>query len=308
MTNEERKMTMTTHALEDLERKVDAAGLLTPAELARVLACPDLVSVGVLGEMARRRASGDVVTFGRVAVVAPGPLPADAGSAGELRVLGAPGTRAEAVARARAAADVPGRPTLTAFSLADLLDSSGHDHLVLADLAAELRAAGVDAVAEVPVDRFVSTEALIDALRAIGQGGLAAPRATVDRAGLGDRLALIERVAEAHAETGALRAFAPLPRVDPIETPSTGYDDVKTIALARLRCPASVVIQVDWPLYGPKLAQVALAYGAGDVDGVAAVDVANLGARRSPVEDISRQIRAAGGTPVERDGRFERRG
>jgi aminodeoxyfutalosine synthase len=99
-----------------------------------------------------------------------------------------------------------------------------------------------------------------------------------------------------------------LPRFDPVDTPSTGYDDVKTIALARLRCPASLLIQVDWPLYGPKLAQVALAYGAGDVDGVAAVDRSNLGPRRSPAEDIARQIRAAGGTPVERDGRFGRRG
>ena len=61
---------------------------------------------------------------------------------------------------------------------------------------------------------------------------------------------------------------------------------------------------MDWPLYGPKLAQVAIAYGADDIDGVAAVDTLQLGHRRSPREDIERQIRAAGAAPVERDGRY----
>ena len=65
-------------------------------------------------------------------------------------------------------------------------------------------------------------------------------------------------------------------------------------------------IQVDWPLYGPKLAQVALTYGASDVDGVSAIDDESLGTRRSPREDIERQIRAAGGVPVARNGRYER--
>jgi 2-iminoacetate synthase ThiH len=65
------------------------------------------------------------------------------------------------------------------------------------------------------------------------------------------------------------------------------------------------VIQVDWPLYGPKLAQVAIAYGAGDIDGINAADDLALGLRRSPVEDIERQIRAAAAVPARRNGRFE---
>jgi aminodeoxyfutalosine synthase len=65
-------------------------------------------------------------------------------------------------------------------------------------------------------------------------------------------------------------------------------------------------IQVDWALYGPKLAQVALTVGADDVDGVAAVESSALGPRRSALEEILRNIRAAGLTPVERTGRYER--
>jgi aminodeoxyfutalosine synthase len=301
-------MTTTTHALGDLERKVGAGEALSAAELARVLACPDLVSVGVLGEMARRRATGDTITFGRVAVSESESSALEIGDAGEVRLAGRPSSLEAARARVRAAVAVASGVPLTGFSLIDLVDLCGHDHLALADASASLRADGLEAVAETPVDRFESAEALVEALRAVVHGGLAAPRFTVDRATLADRLALMERVADVQATLGNGRAFAPLPRFDPVDTPSTGYDDVKTIALARLRCPASLLIQVDWPLYGPKLAQVALAYGAGDVDGVAAVDRSNLGPRRSPAEDIARQIRAAGGTAVERDGRFARRG
>lgn len=300
-------MITTTHALGDLEQKVGAGEPLSAAELARVMACPDLVSVGVLGEMARRRAGGETITFGRVAVAAPGAPDVEHGDAGEIRLVGKPASIEDARARVRAAVSGARGLPVTGFSLADLVDLCGQEHRTLAEVAALLREDGLDAVAEIPVDRFESTEALVEALRDVIHGGLAAPRFTVDRATLADRIALIDRVAEVQTRLGSGRVFAPLQRLDPVETPSTGYDDVKTIALARLRCPASLAIQVDWPLYGPKLAQVALAYGAGDVDGVAAVDSSNLGARRSPVEDITRQIRAAGGTAVERDGRFARR-
>ena len=61
-------------------------------------------------------------------------------------------------------------------------------------------------------------------------------------------------------------------------------------------------MQVDWQLYGPKLAQVALTFGADDVDGVSAVDDMRLGRRRAPLEEIRRNIVAASGEPVERDG------
>ncbi len=89
--------------------------------------------------------------------------------------------------------------------------------------------------------------------------------------------------------------------------PTTGYDDVKRIALARLFVENIPSIQVDWSLYGPKLAQVALTVGADDVDGVSAADDTGTGPRRAPLEEIRRNIQAAGLQPVERDGRFDRR-
>ena len=74
--------------------------------------------------------------------------------------------------------------------------------------------------------------------------------------------------------------------------------------MARLAAPNIPTIQVDWSRYGPKLAQVALTFGADDLDGVTAADEAPDGRRRAPLEEVRRNIEAAGFSPAERDGRF----
>ncbi len=296
-------MNTAIHVLADLEAKAAAGQPFTRVEADRVVAAVDLVSVGVLGEAARRAHSAETITFGRVA-----PVPAASSSeAGEHRIVGVPRTPVDAVDTVRAAAATIGSAVLTGFSLADLAELCSGDLRQLEALSGALHAAGLVAVAETPVDRFPSVEALVSAVEAVTAGGLGVWRATVDKAGLADRLDLVERAATLQERTGALRAFAPLPRIDPADVPSTGYDDVRTVAVTRLVCATIPFIQVDWPLYGPKLAQVAIAFGANDIDGVDAVDLLGLGPRRSPVEDIMRQIRAAFGVPAERDGRYERR-
>jgi aminodeoxyfutalosine synthase len=130
------------------------------------------------------------------------------------------------------------------------------------------------------------------------------PRLTVREAGSDARDRLLALAEEIQTAAGGVRAFAPLPRVMSIAQPSTGYDDVKTIAAARLGVHNVDSIQVDWALYGPKLAQVALTMGADDVDGVSPLE-GDLGRRRSPIEEIRGNIKAAGLEPVERDGFFE---
>ena len=102
-----------------------------------------------------------------------------------------------------------------------------------------------------------------------------------------------------------IRAFAPLPRRSIPAVPTTGYDDVKRVALARLIVDNVPSIQVDWSLYGPKLAQVALTVGADDVDGVSAVDDMSAGPPPRAARGDPPQHPAAGLEPVERNGRFE---
>jgi aminodeoxyfutalosine synthase len=292
---------MTT--LTDLESTVAAGRALTRAEAERVAACPDLVSVGLLGELARHAHHGDRVTFGQVCETAQDTVvPETRGQAGEVRLTGKPASIAAAEARVRGAAALAAGGPLTGFSLADLLDLAGGDHMALMDLSRKLAAAGLDAVAETPLDRL---EDVAEVVRAARHGGLGVWRVTVDRAEYGARLDLIERARDLQREVGGIFAFAPLPRLDSPETPSTGYDDVRTVAVARLVCREIPSIQVDWQLYGPKLAQVALAYGADDLDGVAAIDTPGAGPRRSSRADIERQIKAAFAMPVARNGRHE---
>lgn len=292
------------HALTDLEPKAAASTAFSRSEADRIVACPDLVSVGVLGAMGRKAKHGARVTYGRVAFVENGVAPAERGACGEVRVTGTPDSPETAIAWTRAAATFAGGIELTGFSLADLVALAGHDHLVLAELAKALSANGLRGVAEVPVDQLGDDPA--EVIRAVMHGGLTARRATVVQAAFAARLDLIERVvAMQHELSGVLLAFAPLPRVDPVDAPSTGYDDVKTIVAARLMATSIPHIQVDWRLYGPKLAQVAIEYGADDIDAVSAVDVEQMGVRRSPQQDIERQIRSAFAEPAERNGRYE---
>jgi aminodeoxyfutalosine synthase len=289
----------------EFEAKAAAGAPISAEEAARVLASPDLTGVGHLGEVARKHASGDVITFSRVIEVTDGVWPASAGDAGEVRLAGPVPSIDEAVglvARARAFA---GGIPLTGFSAAHLFVVSGRAENALASAAQRLREAGLDGIAECPLDAFADVSETVSVVRAIERGGLAVRRLTINRASLSERLPLMERAAAVRAISNRVQAFAPLPRHDPAGQPATGYDDVRTVAVARLVCSAIRYIQVDWPLYGPKLAQVALMYGANDVDGIAAIEPAGLGARRSPMEDIRRQIRAAAGEPVERNGRYE---
>ena len=289
--------------LNDLEPKAAAGEAFSESEAARVLACTDLVSVGTLGELARRAKHGDVVTFAQVLIVDGHESPSEMGGASEVRIMTKPASVDAACAQVRAVAAAAGDRTVTGFSVADLLELAGGDHLKIAEIAGQLRAAGLTSVAFMPVDRFEEPAELV---RALLHGGLLVPRATVDRAGTAaERLACTFRVAALQQETGALQAFAPLPRFDDAESPSTGYDDVRTIAVARLVCANVPSIQVDWALYGPKLAQVAIAYGADDLDNVSAIDTLGLGQRRSPATDIARQITAAFATPAARNARFE---
>jgi aminodeoxyfutalosine synthase len=264
----------------------------------------NLIAFGARGDEERRRRHGVKTTFVRVFEVhvdaVPAAIPAGV-TAGEFRVVGAPASLAAATAAVRAAIAAAGRLPVTAFSLADLLDLGGGSIAGLADVAGRLAGTGLQIVAEAPID------VLVDPVGAVGaavKAGLGVPRLTVREATAESRDRLVALAADIQAAAGGVRAFAPLPRVSSIAQPSTGYDDVKAIAAARLHAHNIDSIQVDWKLYGPKLAQVALTIGADDVDGVSPLE-GDLGRRRSPIEEIRGNIKAAGLEAVERDAKWQ---
>jgi len=276
----------------------------TDQELTSLANSHDIISIGVLADEVRRRLHGTATTFVRVAAVAAdvGAPVAHAAAAGELRIVGVPASGTAAIARVREVVASAGHTVVTGFSLPDLERLSVQEGITLRALLEELRAAGLELVADAAVDM------LQDARRSIEEvniAGLALARLTVDQAPSNDPMPLLKAVAELQRAVAVLRAFAPLPRRINPAAPTTGYDDVKRVAMARIVVDNVPSIQVDWSLYGPKLAQVALTVGADDVDAVSPDEATTEGRRRAPLEEIRRNIRAAGLEPVERNGRFD---
>jgi aminodeoxyfutalosine synthase len=273
-------------------------------ELSGLADTHDIISLGMLADEVRRRRHGAKTTFVRVADVAadtaaPIVIPP---SAGEVRIVGVPAARAAAVDRvAHVSAGAHGAG-VSGFSLADLEQLAAREGVMLRAVLEELRAAGLELVAEAPLDLLQDQRRSIEE---VNIAGLTLARLTVHQSPSSDPLPLLKAVADLQRTVAVIRAFAPLPRrLNPM-APTTGYDDIKRVALARVIVDNVPSIQVDWALYGPKLAQVALTVGADDVDGVSAEDDAAQGPRRAPLEEIRRNIRAAGLEPVERNGRFD---
>ena len=275
------------------------------ADLAALAASHDIIDLGMRADEECRRRHDSRTTFVRVGVVGaePGGVVRVPPAAGELRIDGTPGSRAAAVSRVGEVAAAAGTVPVSGFSLADLEALALQDGVTLRSFLEELQGAGLELVAEAPIDRLQSARRSIEE---VNIAGLALARLTVSRLATGDVMPLFRSVVDLQRSVGVIRTFAPLPRMVNPAVPTTGFDDVKRVALARLVVENVPSIQVDWALYGPKLAQVALTVGADDVDSVSAEDDVGEGRRRAPLEEIRRNIRAAGREAVERNGRFDR--
>jgi aminodeoxyfutalosine synthase len=277
---------------------------VSDADLTTLVAGHDILTLGMRADEARRARHGPRVTFVRVAEVpaASGAVTTWPSAAREIRISGEPRTRAAAVARVSEVASAARELPVSGFSLDDLEQLAGREHVTLRAVLEELRAAGLELVSEAPIDRLQDPRRAIEE---VNIAGLALSRLTVHQLPAADSLALLKQVVALQRAVGVIRVFAPLPRKMNPAVPTTGYEDVKRVALARLVLENVPSIQVDWALYGPKLAQVALTVGADDLDAVSASDDLSLGPRRTPLEEVRRNIRAAGFEPVERDGRFQ---
>lgn len=272
-----------------------------PEQQQWLLETRDLVQLGMIASDVRHRAVGGIGTFVRVdevplAEAASADVSADAG---EVRIVGVPVSledAAEAVATltSRASAGVTG------FALHDLAVAAGP---ALRDWLTTLRAQGLTAIAAARIDRL--DEAW---LADVAATGLVVQSVAPGRAVTGDEwAALLDDIAGLQARHGVFQAFHPLPIEASVTEPSTGYDDMRAVATARVLLPALPRLQVHWGRAGAKLAQACLLFGASDIDGVPAHDPLPYGPRRAILEEVRRNITAVGLTPVERTARFEER-
>ena len=287
-----------------LLERVTAGERLGADDLAQLAATPDILQLGMLADTVRRRVHGAQVTYVRVALCPFDKPFTDAVplAAREVRVTGKPDSLEVAITAVEAARAVAGDRAVSAFSWTDVERLASESSTPASTVLERLRSAGLDAVAELPLDRLSSAAAVIETIVTAGYRQL---RLTIDNAPADVRSKLFVDAAALQEKFPAIRSINPLPTVLDAMRPTTGYDDVKSVAIARLAAPNIPTIQVDWLRYGPKLAQVALTFGADDIDNVTASDEAPDGRRRAPLEEVRRNIEAAGLEPAERDGRFE---
>ena len=259
-----------------IEQRCRAGEKLTAAEIDE-LAAADVLTLGMLADEVRRSRVGDTVTYVRDA---------------ETRLTALPATLDETIAAIREA--TAAAPEVIGFSLADIIDRHWGP---LGDTLKQLTHAGLSAIAEAPVDRIADLTA---ALRAAADAGVRVLCLSLQKPWTGTRTDYLMHVRWIVEQFPDIQTVAPLAREQSIAVPTTGYDDVRAVALARLALPMVRNIQVDWSQYGPKLAQVALTFGANDLDRVSKIDDESLGRRRTSVEDVRRNVAAAGFTAVER--------
>jgi aminodeoxyfutalosine synthase len=129
-----------------------------------------------------------------------------------------------------------------------------------------------------------------------------------------DRVDHLLRLRELQDETGGFVTFIPLafqpweaPAMDLPET--TGFDDLKAIAVARLLLDNVPHVKSYWVMITPRLAQVGLSFGADDIDGTVTEEkIAHDAGAPTPqamtVDELVRLVREAGRRPVERDTVF----
>jgi aminodeoxyfutalosine synthase len=87
---------------------------------------------------------------------------------------------------------------------------------------------------------------------------------------------------------------------------TTGFDDLKTLAISRLMLDNFDHIKAYWVMLGEKIAQVALSFGVDDLDGTVVEERITKSAGGTTDgsmtrEDIVYLIKQAGRKPVERD-------
>jgi cyclic dehypoxanthinyl futalosine synthase len=196
--------------------------------------------------------------------------------------------------------------------------------LTVEETLRRLQAAGLDSLpgggAEVLVDRVrseisphkISTDAWLDVMRIAHRLGMQTT-ATMMFGSLdtvADRVEHLRRIRELQDETGGFTAFIPWTfqagNTDLQEghVPASGFDYLRMLAVSRIYLDNVPSVQASWVTQGPKLGQVALAFGANDMGSTMIEEnvVRAAGVSHAVgVDEMVAAIRAAGRVPVQRD-------
>ena len=134
-----------------------------------------------------------------------------------------------------------------------------------------------------------------------------------------DRIEHLGMLRALQDETGGFLTYIPLAyhpdhnelgeEMGRVGTATTGYEDLKNIAVGRLFLDNIPHVKTHWPMVTPFLSQIALSFGCDDVEGTVVYEriYHEAGAHTDmhlPYMDLVRLIRGAGKLPVERDSLY----
>jgi aminodeoxyfutalosine synthase len=134
-----------------------------------------------------------------------------------------------------------------------------------------------------------------------------------------DRIEHLNMLRELQDETGGFLTYIPLAyhpdhnelgeELGRVGTATTGFEDLKAIAVGRLFLDNIPHVKTHWPMVTPFLSQIALAFGCDDVEGTVVYEriYHEAGAHTDmgmPYLELVHLIRGAGKRPVERDSLY----
>jgi aminodeoxyfutalosine synthase len=136
---------------------------------------------------------------------------------------------------------------------------------------------------------------------------------------LEDRVRHLTMLRELQDETGGFLTYIPLAyhpdhnelgkELEREGTATTGFDDLKNVAVGRLFLDNIAHVKTHWPMVTPFISQIALDFGCDDVEGTVVYErVYHDAGARTPLMlsygEIVRMIRGTGKEPVERDALY----
>jgi aminodeoxyfutalosine synthase len=214
---------------------------------------------------------------------------------------------------------------LKAFTMVEVAYLAKRAKLSIAETLQQLKTAGVDSLpgggAEIFADRIrhIICDHKIDGDQWLETARLAHNMGLRSNATMlyghvendEDRVDHLMRLRSLQDETGGFQTFIPLafhPDNTPLEhlPKTTGMLDIKQIAVGRLLLDNFAHIKAYWQMLTSKIAQIALRFGADDLDGTVIEEkiyhdagaTTPQGMRR---QELVRMIREAGREPIERD-------
>jgi len=214
---------------------------------------------------------------------------------------------------------------IKAFTMVEVAYLAKRARLSTRQTLEQLKAAGVDSLpgggAEIFADRIrhiicdhkIDGDQWLDTARLAHQLGLRSNATMLygHIEGDEDRVDHLLKLRALQDETGGFQTFIPL-AFHPANTPlehlptTTGLNDIRQIAVSRLVLDNFAHIKAYWQMLSPKIAQIALRFGADDLDGTVIEEKIYHDAGATTPQGLRRQelvrlIREAGREPIERD-------